>query len=94
MAKGHDGTSRVVECRCRYDLRRPLPAAGGTVECGRCGHRISHTVAYCRFVNVLELPWVSGPGPWCPDGGNHRKVLSEREAGRVLTALRKVGVAV
>ena len=84
----------VVECRCRYDLRRPLPAAAGTIECGRCGHRISHTVAFCRYVNVLGLPWVSGPGPWCPDGGYHHHVLSQRETDRVLTALRRAGVAV
>ena len=94
MATKTDGTSRTVECRCRYDLRRPLPAAAGTVECGRCGHRISHTVGYCRFVNVLGLPWVSGPGPWCPAGGDHRKKLGQREVDRILTALRRMGVAV
>ena len=88
------GKEPVVECRCRYDLRRPLPAAGGTIECGRCGHRIGHTVAFCRYVNVLGLPWVSGPGPWCPDGGYHHQVLSQQEVDRVLAALGRAGVAV
>lgn len=83
----------MTVCRCRYERKIPVPGKGGTVDCGRCGKQISHTVPYCRFANVLGLPWVSGRTPWCPNPA-HRNVLSDAETARVLNALRSVGVRV